>query len=122
MMPGRKLFILPALAVLTVAILACNAMTPTAEPSSTAAVIAGPTYSLQKPVLPITEDQVPRVTVEEAMVAISSGAAIFVDVRSRQSYDASHIPGALSIPLGEIETNPTQPVLFKDHWIITYCT
>ena len=73
-------------------------------------------------ILPLTEAEVPRVTVEEAKAALDNGTAIIVDVRSGQAYDLSHIPGALTIPLGEFETNPKKISLPKDGWIITYCT
>jgi 3-mercaptopyruvate sulfurtransferase SseA len=85
---------------------ACSAFAPTAEPT--------PTY--------ITEASVPRVSIEEARVALESGAAIIVDVRSKQAYDESHIPGAINILLGEFETNINSIALDKDQWIITYCT
>lgn len=64
----------------------------------------------------------PRVTVEETKAALESGAAIIVDVRSAEGYEASHIPGAINIQLGEFETNPTDLKLDKEQWIITYCT
>jgi phage shock protein E len=44
-----------------------------------------------------------------------------VDVRSAQQYAASHVKGAISIPLDEIDANPTGLKLEKDQWIITYC-
>ena len=72
--------------------------------------------------VPQTEADVPRVSVEDAVAAIHSGEAVVVDVRSAQAYQDSHIPGALSIPLAEIETNPTGVNLDKAKWIITYCT
>jgi 3-mercaptopyruvate sulfurtransferase SseA len=74
------------------------------------------------PNVPQTEDEVPRVKVEEAKSAVESGKAIIVDVRSAESYAAGHIAGAVSIPLAEFETNINNPSLDKDQWIITYCT
>ena len=62
-------------------------------------------------------------TVEEALAALNSGAAVFVDVRSTESFVcASGIAGALSMPLNWIESTPTNLPLDKDQWIITYCT
>jgi rhodanese-related sulfurtransferase len=69
-----------------------------------------------------TEAEVPRVPLDDAVAAIQSGEAVVVDVRGAQAYQASHIPGALSIPLADIETNPSGINLDKDKWIITYCT
>ena len=72
--------------------------------------------------LPQTEDEVPRVTVEEARVALNSGQAVIVDVRNADAYAASHADGAISIPLNEFENNINSITLEKDQWIITYCT
>lgn len=62
---------------------------------------------------------VPRVAVGEARAAHESKQAVFVDVRSAEQYAQSHIPGALSIPLSELESRLNE--LRKDQWIITYC-
>jgi rhodanese-related sulfurtransferase len=62
------------------------------------------------------------VTPEEAKAALDSGAAVIVDVRNPASYEESHVAGAISIWLEDIEANPTGVNLDKDQWIITYCT
>ena len=72
--------------------------------------------------LPLTERDVPRVSVEEAKAALDSGAALIVDVRSPPAFESGHIAGAINVPLGEIERNLTGLTLDKDQWIITYCT
>jgi 3-mercaptopyruvate sulfurtransferase SseA len=72
--------------------------------------------------LPQTEADVPRVSVEATRTALASGAAIIVDVRSAESFAAGHIAGAISIPLSQIEANPSSVELDKKQWIITYCT
>jgi 3-mercaptopyruvate sulfurtransferase SseA len=72
--------------------------------------------------LPLTEADVPRVTVEEAKFALDNGQAILLDVRSTESYAETHIAGALSFPLDSIEIDPTGLPLDKTQWIITYCT
>ena len=61
-------------------------------------------------------------SIEEARAALENGTAVIVDVRSPDAYETSHIAGAISVPLGEIERNPTGLSLEKDQWIITYCT
>jgi hypothetical protein len=61
-----------------------------------------------------------RVTAGNARAAQELKQAIFVDVRSKEQYAQSHIPGALSIPLSEFESRLNE--LNKDQWIITYCT
>ena len=117
-MSNRKISILLAVMTLAVATLACNALLPQTEPTQ----IIEPAFTPSQEDLPQTEADVPRVTVEEAKAALDSGAALIVDVRSAEAYDASHIPGAINILLGEFETNPTGLQLDKDQWIITYCT
>ena len=63
---------------------------------------------------------VERVTLEKSKAAFDNGEAIFLDVRSASSYATNHIPGALSIPLAELQ--PRIGELNPDQWIITYCT
>jgi predicted sulfurtransferase len=75
-----------------------------------------------KAVIPQTEQEVPRVKVEDAKSAFDKGEAIIVDVRSAQSYATGHAAGAISIPLAEFENNIDSLPLDKDQWIITYCT
>jgi 3-mercaptopyruvate sulfurtransferase SseA len=122
----RKIKIFPVIAFLTLIIISCNPVTSTQEPATITTAI--PTIILEDTPSPSqgggpqTEADVPRVSVEEAAAAIQSGEAVVLDVRSAQAYQASHIPGALSIPLAEIEANPTGLKLDKDKWIITYCT
>ena len=67
-----------------------------------------------------SEEQPVRLSLEDAKVAFDDGSALFLDVRSESSYMASHIPGAVSIPLAEIE--PRIAELDPNQWIITYCT
>ena len=102
-MQKAKLF---AISILTITVLACAALQRAVEPTPamTAIVesppaitaIIEPTSPLQSPDLPATEDEVPRVSLEQALTAYAAGAAIFVDVRSEQSYAISHIAGAIS--------------------------
>ena len=104
-MKTRKLKVIFILALITLVLASCSS-----------------TASTQAPEVPLTEAEVPRVSLEEALTAIQSGAAVVVDVRSPEAYAASHIAGAISVPLDEIENNPAGLDLDKDQWIITYCT
>jgi len=119
MRKNRRIFAILTLLVLF--IISCNFVAATATPNLPVTVIVEPTSSSQDSVLQ-SEAEVPRIPVEEALAALQSGAAVIVDVRSTQAYDVSHIAGALSIPLAEIETNVNGLSLEKDQWIITYCT
>jgi 3-mercaptopyruvate sulfurtransferase SseA len=62
--------------------------------------------------------QVIRISPEDAKKAFDQGSAIFIDVRSAQEYEQRHIPGALSIPLLELESRIGE--LNPDTWYITY--
>ncbi len=110
---SKKLLILLATLVLFAA--ACEAQ-PTVTPT------AAPTLTPMPVRLPATDSEVQRVTTGDAKAAFESGLAVIVDVRSPASFKMSHIAGAISIPLADIESNPGGLNLAKDQWIITYCT
>jgi len=119
-MLNKKISIPFAVTVLTLAAIACNAVLLQNEPDivPTLPLISTPAAGS----LPQTQDDVPRVSVVDAKAALDSGEAIFVDVRSAESYAAGHIAGAISIPLEVIEIDPAGVALDKNRWIITYCT
>jgi len=122
-MDMRKMGLLLVAAFLTLVIISCNFTAAADEPEPAVTVIIEPTsVSPQNNKTPLSEADIPRVSLEEALAALQSGAAVVVDVRSPEAYAASHIAGAISIPLGEIETDPTGLDLDQDQWIITYCT
>jgi 3-mercaptopyruvate sulfurtransferase SseA len=113
---SRRSFFAPfALVMLLVVVLAaCAPSTPQSQAEPAAPVAASPGAAVAAP------QEIQRVTLEESKAAFDSGSAIFVDVRSLENYKAGHIPGALSIPLDELETRIAE--LDPKQWIITYCT
>jgi 3-mercaptopyruvate sulfurtransferase SseA len=128
----RTKYILLATFLLILTSLACNALLPQIEPTSTQTPvptsITVPTQiteavSTQPPAnLPETDAEVSRVPVDQAKAAFDSGDAIIVDVRGADAYARSHIAGALEISLSAIQTDPANLPLDKNKWIITYCT
>jgi rhodanese-related sulfurtransferase len=87
------------------------------------AVLAlAPPVSAPTPTQPaaVAQEDIPRATLSEAKAAYDAGSALFVDVRDAESYAASHIAGAASFPLIQLDQNLGQ--LDKTKWIITYCT
>lgn len=68
----------------------------------------------------IPEGDIRRVSLVDAKTALDGKTAVFVDVRSLDSYQAGHIPGALNIPLPDLESRLNE--LSPQNWIITYCT
>ena len=63
-------------------------------------------------------------TVDEARQLFDSGKYIFVDARSQDDYEEGHIPGAVSLPVGQSEE---RVAAFLERYppeasIITYCS
>ncbi len=57
----------------------------------------------------------PDVTLDEFAAAHATGATQVVDVREPGEYQSGHVPGAASIPMGQLpnrlgEINPSKPV------------
>jgi len=103
----KTLFMLVAGVILIIlALTACTPSTPRPQ--------AEPGPRVEAP------QDVQRVTLEESKAAFDSEAAVFLDVRSESAYAAGHIPGALPIPLGELEGRIGE--FGPNQWIITYCT
>ena len=69
---------------------------------------------------PTTANDVPRITVEELKAELDAGTVTIVDVRSLNSYEALHLPEAVSIPEAEVKNRAGE--LPKDGLIVTYCT
>jgi len=66
------------------------------------------------------QDEIPRVTAEEAYQAISKGKAVLVDTRPTSAFTVLHAAGAISLPIDQLEKN--LPALDPDRWYITYCS
>jgi 3-mercaptopyruvate sulfurtransferase SseA len=60
-----------------------------------------------------------RITREEAIKLVKEKKAVYVDVRSKDTYDQAHIKGAISIPLADVinRVRDFPPKKF----LITYC-
>ncbi len=64
-------------------------------------------------------DSAKRISREDAIKLVQQNKAVFVDVRSKETYDAEHIKGALSMPLSELMNHLRDVPPGK--MIITYC-
>jgi Rhodanese-like domain len=60
-----------------------------------------------------------RISRTEAIRLVKEKKAVWVDVRGKDAYDQSHIPGAINIPLGELNEHLTS--LPPRKFLITYC-
>jgi 3-mercaptopyruvate sulfurtransferase SseA len=65
-------------------------------------------------------DDVRRVTPDEVRDLLKQNKAVLVDVRDKNTYNAGHIKGALSIPFGEIGERAKE--LPRDKMILAYCS
>jgi len=64
--------------------------------------------------------EIDRISIDDAKAAYDAGTAVFLDVRTAETYNLSRIAGSVNIPLSQIETRLSE--LDKAQWIITYCT
>lgn len=60
-----------------------------------------------------------RISRAEAMKLVRQKKAVWIDVRGKDAYDQSHIPGAINMPLGELPSYFTK--LPPNKFLITYC-
>lgn len=58
----------------------------------------------------------------KALMERQEPVLVMVDVRARSQYDGAHIAGAISIPLAELEKNPSLPEVPKDATLVFYCS
>jgi rhodanese-related sulfurtransferase len=61
----------------------------------------------------------PRISRAEAQKLVKNGKAVFVDVRSKETYDKGHLPGAISIPGSQLLYRLQELPVGKK--LITYC-
>jgi len=64
-------------------------------------------------------DVLAPVGLEELLARAEGGEVLVLDVRPREEYEAAHIPGALSIPLGELRARLAE--LPREPEIVAYC-
>ena len=107
----RHKYLYPAL-VLTLALVfsACGLIHSKTKADAQKAVAAASPYP----------DGARRVTIEEMESLLKEGKAVVIDVRTQDSFDAGHIPGAKLIPAADIVNHLNE--LPKDKLIITYCS
>lgn len=92
---------------------------PAQTTASSAASTASPLPAVQEHQSP--EDKVTRIGAEETRKLVEDGKAVIIDVRGTDSYNLSHVKGALDIPLNNLEMGNFKG-LPKDKRIIAYCT
>ena len=70
------------------------------------------------------KEDIPLVTVKQAMTFLQSGTHVILDARPAADYEAGHIPTALSIPYDSIADAmvTAQQYLTPSQPIMTYCS
>ena len=76
--------------------------------------------NIENPGVVTSQDDVTRVTAQEAYEAQQNGGAVIVDTRSETQFVQGHIAGAINVPLDQIENRMSE--LDPGTWYITYCT
>jgi len=64
-------------------------------------------------------DELEPITREELVARTDDGSVLVLDVRPREEYAAGHIPGAISVPLAELESRVA--TLPPESEIVAYC-
>ena len=71
--------------------------------------------------MPQSQDDVPRISAQELKNRLDRGDEILVvDARSAGEYAERHVEGAISVPLGELESRLDE--FPRDQEIVFYCT
>ena len=58
----------------------------------------------------------------KAMIDRNEPGLVIIDSRSQSQYEETHIKGAVSIPLMDMEQNPALPEAPKDARLVFYCS
>lgn len=64
-------------------------------------------------------DQLEPVKATELLTRLRAGSVVLIDVRPEDEYGLGHLPGALNIPLQQLEQRLSE--LPRDHEIVAYC-
>jgi len=65
------------------------------------------------------KDNLEPVPTKELLSRVRDGLVTVLDVRPREEYESGHLPGAINIPLGELEEHLDE--LDTSHEIVAYC-
>ncbi len=67
------------------------------------------------------KDELEPVPREELLARVRDGEVTVIDVRPPEEYAAGHLPGAVNIPLAELEQRLAELEKHKDQEIVAYC-
>ena len=111
-----------AVALVAVAANAQYKTPPAPVPTQPGAVQVAPNNNIQVTTATNPDDELStarRINRDEAIKLVKQKKAVWIDVRGKDAYDQSHIPGAISVPLTELNEHLT--TLPPHKFLITYC-
>ena len=66
---------------------------------------------------------IPRLSLDAFRVHHAAGSVLVVDVRDQLVFSVGHIPGAMSVPLGQIDQRAGEVrTLARQRLVVTYCS
>jgi hypothetical protein len=76
-------------------------------------------FTLTLPLLACAQEAELRMPLDQLKKRVAAGGVVVLDVRSASAFADGHIPGALSIPLDQIEARLGE--LRKANAVVAYC-
>ncbi len=76
----------------------------------------------EKPAAAVVMPKTDRIPMADFKKLLAKGDVVVIDVRGNESYVAGHIPGALSIPEGEINEAVAEKLRRMGKPVATYCS
>lgn len=67
------------------------------------------------------ETSVPQIAVDAVARLVRARDALILDVRPRDAYAGGHLPGAVSMPLGEISRRAFEFAAYRSKPVVVYC-
>ena len=67
------------------------------------------------------KSEIDEIDAQHAAELRESAAPVFVDVRDRNEWDEGHIPGAVHVPRGNLESRIENAVPDRDAQVVVYC-
>lgn len=69
----------------------------------------------------VDADKVDSISAQEAAVMIAGKEAVIVDVREDSEWNENHIPGAIHIPLGQLNERLSELQQYKNSLLVAQC-
>ena len=118
----KRLLLTAAATILTIGIAAAQYKNTAPQPTQTAPAPGPVQFTPAQTNTAAIADELSkarRITRAEAMRMVKQNKAVYVDVRSEDTWSLGHIPGALNIPLSQLMQRLKE--LPPGKFIITYC-